>query len=558
MKKAATGIRGFDDIALGGLPAGRTTLVQGGAGAGKTIFALETLVHGARDFGEPGIFVCFEEDPTHLRENAQAFHWGLDGIAEKDLHFFEARPDRDMIRSGDVDISGLLAVLQALVKQMGAKRIVFDALDMLLAEMANPDVIRREVHRLNDWLHEMGLTAIITSKVYVTDSSPWGHPPMDFIEFMVDCSIMLRNEIVNGASQRHVRISKYRGSAFQENETPFVVGAQGIDVAFIHGSSKAVILESAERMSTGHPDLDDMLEGGYFRGASILFTGYPGTAKTTFCATFIAAACLRGEKSLFISFVSREDEIVRNLQSVSIDLKPHIDSGMLRMVSARALRGSGETHMLTIRTLAHEHGATCIVTDPLSALSKSGNRGSAPGVAERLIDWAKSEGITVICTSRLDDADQLDEARPLQISTIADTWIHLSYDLHAGERNRRLSIIKARGTGHSNQVQEFALTDAGVKFKDVDTSAGGDMLVGSQRGPRERSADVVMREREAADAREAARMNGEIAQLEGGIAVLNAQLEARRLEAKAITERTAEQEGDTEQERDPVRDLRGD
>ena len=299
-----------------------------------------------------------------------------------------------------------------------------------------------------------------------------------------------------------------------------------------------------------------MLNGGYFRGASILLTGYPGTGKTTLCASFILAACQRGEKSLFVSFVSREDEIVRNLQSVSINLQPHIDSGLLRMISTRALRGSAETHMLQIRNLAREHGAICIVTDPLSALSKAGSPGNGPYVAERLIDWAKSEGITVMCTSRLDDDEGPDEATPLQISTISDTWIHLSYDLALGERNRRLSIIKARGTSHTNQLREFVLSDQGVTFKDVYVG-DGEMLVGSQRWGKERSEALARREQETAADRETARLNGDISELEGGIALLMAQLETKRAEAATLTERTAEQVSETEQTRDAMRDLRG-
>ena len=556
MRKTATGIRGFDDLASGGLPEGQTTLVSGGAGAGKTVFALETLVHGARDLGEPGIFVCFEEDPAHLQRSALSFDWGLDTIPETDLWFLDAQSDLDLGRSGTVDISGLLAVLQAKVLQMGAKRIVFDAVDMLLREIADPNIVRREVYRLRDWLLKMKLTAIITAKVFNTTSAQSGQPSMEFIEFMVDCSILMGHEILEGVFQRNLRITKYRGSPHQENETPFVVGAKGIDVAFMHGMEKPHALVSSERLSTGHGELDDMLNGGYFRGASILMTGYPGTAKTTFCAYFLLAACLRGEKSLFVSFVSREDEIVRNLQSVSIDLQPHIDSGLLRMVSTRALRGSAETHMLMIRTLAHEHGATCVVTDPLSALSQSGNPSNGPYVAERLIDWAKSEGITVMCTSRLDDAEGPNEATPTQISTIADTWIHLSYDLELGERNRRLSIIKARGTSHTNQLREFVLSDEGATFKDVYVG-DGEMLVGSQRWGRERSDALALREQEAVADRETARLNGDISELEGGIALLTAQLETKRAEAANLTERTAEQVTDTEQTRDKMRGLRG-
>lgn len=480
MQKSPTGIPGFDDIAFGGLPTGRTTLLTGGPGSGKTVFALQTIVQGAFDRGDPGIFVAFEEDPATLRESADTFDWGVSELSGSLLHFLDARPIPDLSTGGPFDIRGMLAILELKVQEIGAKQIVFDAIDMLLAQMGGPDVMRREVYRLQEWLSKTGLTAIITSKTWISDPLYSGLPSMEFMQFMVACSVVLNNDIVDGISQRNLRIAKYRGTSFHGNAVPFLIGYGGLDVAFTQAPRKVENPIPTERVSTGLLAVDRLLQGGFFRGDCALLTGLPGTGKTTLCGAFLAAACERGERALFVTFVSRAEEIVRNLKSVSINLEPYLANGSLRLVSSRASDGSAETHLLSIRSIAREHGATCLVTDPLSALAKSGNKGTAPGVSERLVDWAKAEGRTLLCTSLLDDAEEPTEATPLQISTIADTWIHLSNDVSRTERNRTLSIIKSRGTGHSNKVHEFMLSDAGLALVE-NYASGGEILMDSLR-----------------------------------------------------------------------------
>lgn len=557
MSKSPTGIPGFDDIALGGLPAGRTTLLTGGPGSGKTVFALQTLVRGARERGEAGIFVAFEEDPVNLRTYASSFHWGLADLPEPMLTFLDARPNLDIVRIGAFDIGGLLALLQAQVTATGARLIVFDAIDILLAQMGDPEVIRREIYRLQKWLSEAGLTAIITSKTSIGDLQSSGLPSMEFVQYMVDCWVVLNNDIVDQISQRNLRIAKYRGSDFNGNAVPFLIGRDGIDVAFSHTPQTSDQPIGAERISSGVPALDDMLRGGYMRAACVLLTGLPGTAKTTMCGAFVAAACARGEKALFVSFVSREDEIIRNLKSVSIDLDPYIVSGLLRMESTRASKGSAETHLMSIRSAAQDHGATCIIADPLSALSKSGNRGTAPGVSERLIDWAKAEGRTVVCTSLLDNTEDPTEAMPLQISTISDTWIHLTNDVRGGERNRTLSIVKSRGTGHSSQVREMLLSDSGITLRDVFVG-GGEILMGSERWENERDTYLRARQRAAEEAMEAIRQTAEVLELESRIALLQGELRAKKEDIQAMKGRAASLNREEISTTDQLRIRRGD
>ena len=489
--KAPTGIIGFDGITNGGLPRGRTTMLAGGPGSGKTIFALQFLVYGARACKEPGIFVAFEEAPERIVTNFDTFGWKLAELGKEKLFFLDAHPTPDMIQSGTFDLSGMLAALGAKAKQMGARRIVFDAMDVLLALLPDAAARRREIYRLHEWLLASGLTGLITAKAAGEDEGSLGQQSFSFMQFMVDCAVVLNHRVEMGVSQRNLRVQKYRGSNFDENESPFVIGKSGFDVAVSRTLGQVDAKVTNERVSSGVRRLDTMLGGGYYRGASVLITGFPGTAKTTLSGAFTEAACRRGERSMFIGFDSDGTEVIRNLTSVGIHLAPYIKNGLLRMISARTITGSAETLLVRSKSLAKEHKARCLVIDPVSTLSKAGNELTAHGVAERLIDWCKADGITLVCTSLLDEmTGKVDAGTPLQVSTLADTWIHLNYLVQAGERNRGLSIIKSRGTAHSNQVRELILSDSGVTLADIYT-AGGEVLMGTLRLERESAERVA-------------------------------------------------------------------
>lgn len=474
----------------GGLPTGRVTLVEGGPGAGKTLLALQSLVNGAQQYDEPGIFVAFEESASRIKANAATFGWNLDSLQRKKLFFLDAKPTPDLVQAGAFDLGGMLAAIDAKARQIRAKRIVFDALDVVLTLLNDPEAERREVYRLHEWLVDRGLTAVITAKAVAGGLSA----PANQLQFMVDCAMALSHDEVEGVSQRGLRILKYRGSAFSENRSPLVIGPQGVEVAGLRRLAGDYQAVASERVSSGVARLDTMLDGGYHRGASVLITGAPGTAKTTLCGAFLEAACRRGERAMLVSFDSAAGEIVRNLASVNIRLERYRRRGLLRVASARAGAGSAEVHFSDIKRMAMAQGARCLVVDPLSALSKQGNELTAPGMVERVTDWAKAHGITLMCSSLLDGPLPDAERSPLQISTIADTWIHLNYLVNGGERNRALTIIKSRGTAHSNQVRELVLDRTGVTLADVFTE-GGAVLMGALRWQKEQEA-LAARQRE--------------------------------------------------------------
>jgi circadian clock protein KaiC len=555
-KKAPTGIGGFDEIAGGGLPLGRTTLLIGGPGSGKTIFSLQFLLHGALRCNEPGIFVAFEESPQRIAANFEGFGWNLAAVPAKKLFFMDAQPSSDQVQAGDFDIDGMLAALAGQALQMGARRIVFDAIDIMMALLPDQAARRRETYRLHHWLLARGFTGIITTKTDDGESVAQGTHQFNFMRFMVDCAVVLNHRVSLGVSQRNLRVQKYRGSAFDENESPFVIGNEGFEVA-VARTLRADTKVTQERVSSGVKRLDTMLGGGYYRGSSVLIAGFPGTAKTTLCGAFAEAACMRGERTMFVSFDSDGSEVIRNLLSVSIRLARYVQNGLLRMISARTITGSAELLLARIKKLAAEHRSRCVVIDSVSTLSHAGNELTAHGVAERLIDWSKANQITLLCTSLIDETSGQDSGdTPLHISTLADTWIHLNYLVQAGERNRGMSIIKSRGTPHSNQVRELILNDKGITLADIYT-ASGEVLMGTLRWEKESAEGIEAELAKVAAKLKRVRLDAEQAELEVRLKSLQTELVAKQVEKALLTRTTASVKGELSRRRARMRELRG-
>ncbi len=513
-RPVSTGIEGFDEILGGGLPRGRVTVVLGGPGCGKTIFALQTLVAGARDDGEPGILVAFEESAAQIRDNARSFSWGrsLERAGGK-VEILDAQLAESVMHGGDFDLLGLLAIVGARAKALKARRIVLDGVDVLLSNLSDPSLARREVFRLRDWLTAGGFTGILTAKAAADGDRP--SRDYEFLQFMGDCIVTLQHRMTEGAALRGLRVTKRRGCAHSSNDFPFTIGPDGIRISAT-SESELHHPVSAQRLSSGVERLDAMLGGGYYRGSATLITGAPGTSKTTLAASFAEACCRRRERTLFVSFDEAPEQIVRNVGSVAVSLAPHLGSGTLRMCSLRSRTASAEAHALRVRSMLAEHKARHLVIDPISALVQAGGEAVAEVAALRILDFAKVQGVTVLTTSLLGNNVPLAEETPIGISTIADTWLHVTYVSQAGERNRALTIIKSRGTAHSNQVREMLVASSGVTLADA-YLAGGEVLMGTLRWEKEteerrahevarRSAIEQQREAELALAEANARM----------------------------------------------------
>ncbi|MBY0522876.1 MAG: circadian clock protein KaiC [Gemmataceae bacterium] len=535
MRKYPTGIDGFDEISLGGLPEERLTLVLGSPGSGKTVFALQTLVNNARTAGRPGIFIAFEERSELIVANAASFGWDLPALQREKLFFLDALVPSDIATAGDFDLLGLLSGIAAKAREMGARHVVFDAVDVLLTLLANPDRERQELFRLHEWSVEHGLTCMLTAKTL--DQDPLAAMSYSFLPFMVDAVVLLRSRMEDRVALRELRVLKYRGSAFAGNAFPYCIDSTGIEVAGTsQGQSRHPV--SQERVSTGIARLDAMLGGGYYRGSSVLLSGSPGTAKTSLAGAFAAAACQREERVLYVSFDEVGEEIVRNLASVAIHLGPYVRAGLLHMHAAQTDDMSADEHLLTIRSLIRQRNPRHLIIDPVSAMLKAGGVVAALGVTQRLVRLAKSSGITVLVTSLLDPTDRSLESTPIHVSTLADTWTHLSYLAQGGERNRALTVVKSRGTKHSNQVRELILSDEGITLADV-YMAGGEVLMGTARW-----------EKEAAEQLKATRGRADIERRKRELKSAEVEALARRVAAEHAAEASREDLALLEQEKE--------
>jgi circadian clock protein KaiC len=486
LEKIPSGIEGFDDITCGGLPLGATTLLMGGPGSGKTVLALQTLVSATTHHGTSGIFVAFEENARRVAANGETFGWNMRALEKKQLYFIDACVRSDVVKSGAFDLTGLLAALEVKSGEMGAKLIVFDAIDVLLSLLDDPAAECRELYRLHEWLLHHKLTGILTMKV--EEGEPAISQRYGFMPFMADCTVLLTQRVTDRVAVRAMRVLKYRGSPHVLNEVPFVIGPAGVEV----GSSNGVHPEPQpfdEKVSTGIERLDDMLCGGIYRGTNAMVTGSSGGGKSSLAGAFIEAACLRNERALFISFDENSRDIARDLATISINLAPHLDSGLLRMEALRTESASSEEHFMHIKRVITEQLPRCVAIDPLSALARVGGALAARAVAERLIYLCRNKGITALFTSLLEGIDPHLETTTLHVSTISDSWIQISYALLDGERNRALSIIKSRGSKHSNQLRELIFSDSGITLADPYT-AGGEVLMGTLRMEKENALQI--------------------------------------------------------------------
>ncbi|NTV62097.1 MAG: circadian clock protein KaiC [Oscillochloris sp.] len=525
LPKSPTGISGLDEITGGGLPAGRPTLVCGSAGCGKTLLAMEFLVHGATQFHEPGVFMAFEETSEDLTQNVASLGFDLNDLIRREQMVLDfVHIERSEIEeTGEYDLEGLFIRLGQAIDSIHAKRVVLDTIESLFASLPNPLILRAELRRLFRWLKEKGVTAIITGERGDETLTRQG-----LEEYVSDCVIVLDHRVTAQASTRRLRVVKYRGSMHGTNEYPFLIDESGISILPVT-SLGLQHTSPTERVSSGIPRLDAMLGGvGYYRGSSVLISGTAGTGKTSFAAQFTDAACRRGERTLYFAFEESASQIMRNMRSIGIELQPWVQNGLLQFQAIRPTFAGLEMHLTMMHKAVNTFKPDVVILDPLNSFVVTDNESEVKAMLMRLVDFLKLQHITGLFTSLTAGSDAIEQT-DVAISSLIDTWLLLRSIEIGGERNRGLYVLKSRGMAHSNQIREYLLTDHGVELRDVYVGPGG-VLTGSARLAQEaqEQAAQVMRQQEADRKRhelELKRMR-----LEAQIAAMRAELEEQEAE----------------------------
>jgi circadian clock protein KaiC len=507
----------------GGLPAGRPTLVCGSAGAGKTLFAMEFLVRGAILYNEPGVFMSFEETDEELTKNVASLGFDLQQlIADKKLLLEYVFVERSEIEeTGEYDLEALFLRLGHAIDTIGAKRVVLDTLEALFSGLPNEAIIRAELRRLFRWLKERGVTAVITCERGEGTLTRYG-----LEEYVADCVILLDHRVQNQISTRRMRVIKYRGTSHGTNEYPFLIDEKGFSVLPITSvglNHKA----PTQRISSGNARLDTMLGGkGFYRGSSVLLSGTAGTGKSTLAAHFIEAACRRGERALFFAFEESQDQIIRNMRSVGIELEKFVKQGLLKFHNSRPSAFGLELHLAIIHKVLSDYKPSVVVVDPITNFLAVGDTIETKSMLTRLIDYLKTNQVTAIFTSLTGNSSEVEDSQ-VGVSSLMDTWILVKNIESNGERNRGLYILKARGIGHSNQVREFVLTDNGMQLLDAYIGTEG-VLMGSARSAQYARESAAAVEREQARQRKQRALQLKEELYEAQLVALRSQYESDR------------------------------
>jgi len=459
--KSPTGIIGFDEIAEGGLPKYRTTLVSGNAGSGKTLFGIDFLIKGATDFNEPGILMSFEETEDELFTDVTSLNMNLQElVSRKKIVLEHVILEHKDIQEPNFNLEGILVRLEHAIDSIGAKRVVLDSIESIFAGITDLGILRLEIKRLFRWLKEKKVTAVVTGEP--GQSSTFTRHGLE--EYISDCIILLDNRVRDQIATRRIRIIKYRGSKHGTSEYPFVIDDEGLSVIPITSAG----LEQPgtdKRISTGVPSLDKLFEGkGYTIGSTILTSGTAGSGKTSFGAAFALASCKRGERCLFFSYEESAGQLCQNMKSIGIDLAPWIKKGLLKIVAIRPSFLGLEMHLLNVYKLVDSFKPKAVVVDPITSLIGEGEEREVSSMITRMIDLFKSKSITTFFTSLVSAQFQSNTSGEIGVSSLIDSWIvvRMVEDDEGRRRTREVFIVKSRGTNHNSDVHKFIISDDGI------------------------------------------------------------------------------------------------
>ncbi len=543
LQKARTGIVGFDEITYGGVPRGRPTIVCGGPGCGKTMFAMEFLIRGATQFNEPGVLMTFEETGEEMTKNVSSLGFDLKALVARKklmLDYVKVEP-AEMQETGAYDLEGLFVRLQYAVESTGAKRVVLDTLEAIFSGFSNTGMLRAEIRRLFRWLKDRELTTVVTAERGDGTLTRYG-----LEEYVSDCVIFLDHRVTEQVSTRRMRIVKYRGTSHGADEYPFLIDEKGFSV-LPSSSMKLTHAVSNERISSGVKDLDDMLEGkGFYKGTSVLVSGTAGSGKSSLGASFAARSCADGRKVLYVAFEESALQATRNMRSIGIHLEKHIRKGLLQFQAWRPTQSGLEMHLLRIHKLVEQFKPEVVIIDPISNLM-IGNLHEVNSMLMRLVDFLKTRQITAVFTSLTQGSQSEYEQTDVGISSLIDTWILVRDVELNGERNRCIYVLKSRGMAHSNQVREFVMSRKGIRLLPVYVGDGV-VLTGSARlsqAARERSESA---RREQSSQEKSRVLERKRKAVEAQIAALRADLAAEEAESSQLAGEEAQWESRREQD----------
>jgi circadian clock protein KaiC len=461
LAKVPSGIEGFEVISEGGIPEGRTTLVAGTAGSGKTIFACQFLAGGIWN-GEPGVFVTFEDPAEAVRENVRAFGWDIPAWEEEGLWtFIDASPHagEHPVVVGEFDLGGLLARIERAIEKTGARRVAFDSLNALFSLYDDHKSLRQEIFRITTLLKEAEVTALLTAERQ-DDYGPLTRHGIE--EFVADNVLVLRNALTDEKRRRTIEILKFRGTPHQSGEFPFTISSGRGLIVIPLSAIKLTQASSTVRITSGDSTLDEMCGGGFFRDSVTLVSGATGTGKTLTTTQFLSGGAAAGERSLLFAFEESREQLVRNAAAWGFDFAGWEKEGLLRIVPQYPHALTLEDHLVTMKDIIDEFQPKRVAVDSLSALERAASVRSFREFVVNLTATIKHREIAGLFTANTPTLSGGASITEQHISTLTDSIILLRYVESFGRMRRGMVVLKMRGSEHDPTIREYTIDQEGM------------------------------------------------------------------------------------------------
>jgi circadian clock protein KaiC len=461
LPKAKTGITGFDLFSRGGIPKGRTTLVSGTTGSGKTIFGCAFIYNGITKFNENGVFVTFEETPKEIMRNVEGFGWDLNSLVKNNkLTFVDISrvENRQKVELGEYDMDALVARIKYAIKKSNAKRVAIDSISTIFERFDNKSAIRDGLHKLATELKRMGITTVLTSE---RQEERGGAPSVGLVDFVSDNVIILHSFIDAGLRNRTAEILKFRGTDYDSTETQLVIDKDGIrvfpnpEIALTRGSSN-------EKISTGIKGLDELTYGGVYKKSTTLVTGASGVGKTITAMQFALEGAKRGDRVIYVALEESKDQLIRNADSFGWNIKKYISNGTFTILFDIPEGKPIEEHYKTIEDAILKIKPKRFVLDSLSGIERNYSKEKFRGFTIALNNFLKNEGITSLMTNTTSSLLEVSTITETHLSTATDNIFILKYVELDGKMKRVINVLKARGSDHDKDLREFIISKKGT------------------------------------------------------------------------------------------------
>lgn len=452
--RISTGITGMDTILNGGLVPGRSTLVRGSPGVGKTLFGLHYLTAGAIN-GDTSLFINMGEPEQYLREDAITFGFDTDAIHFLDLtpneEEFHAEETYDVFAPVEAEGPSLAETITDTVADVEPDRVFIDPITQLRYLIDDPYRFRKQLMALFQFLEE-------TSVVFTSQATQ--ATPDDDLQFLADAVINLQRHDL----RRTVAVSKFRGSDFHDGQHSLRITDKGVVVSPRLTTEAQGVEFTFVTLSSGISELDSLLHGGLERGTVTLLSGPTGVGKTTTGLQFLKEAADRGTNAVLYSFEETQRMLVHRAEAINIPIKGPLEQGSLRISEISPDSMSVDEFAQRVRRDVEEHNAEIVMIDSIDGYLSALPDVVAKQDIRNLGRYLRNMGVTTIIANEVHRVTGEFQATEEKISPLADTIVFFRHIEHKGELRKVLGVLKSRTSDFEQTLRELQITEDGLQI----------------------------------------------------------------------------------------------